>query len=409
MSTENNDFSRRDFLKTVALAGAGLAAGAPSLLSADTPAATSAPTALGPVPTRKFGKTGVEVSILSLGCGNLDDKNMLLLKQALKYGITHWDTAAGYMGGNSEKGIGKYLSVNSGDRKKLFLVTKCESSHPGTLDSSLTTSLERMKTDYVDLFFLHGMESPACLTEEVKAWAEKARKDGRIRFVGLSAHVNMAATTAGAAEAGWVDGVMITYNYRNMNEDALRKAVDACAKAGVGITAMKTQAKRHKPGKPDAAAPAEEQLLDALIAKGLTEHQARLKAVWQDPAIANICSYMKNITEMKANVEAAVSQTQLSAGDLDLMRRYAQATCEGYCAACGQCRDASALPVPDVMRYLMYYHGYGEAQRARQEFARLPEPARHALARADLAGLTQACPQQIDIAQRVQEALRILA
>ena len=45
-----------------------------------------------------------------------------------------------------------------------------------------------------------------------------------------------------AAKLGWVDGIMMTYNYRLMVKDEMKRAVDACAKAGIGLTAMKTQA-----------------------------------------------------------------------------------------------------------------------------------------------------------------------
>jgi len=45
-----------------------------------------------------------------------------------------------------------------------------------------------------------------------------------------------------AAKLGWVDGIMMSYNYRLMVKDEMKRAVDACAKAGIGLTAMKTQA-----------------------------------------------------------------------------------------------------------------------------------------------------------------------
>ena len=62
------------------------------------------------VATRPFGKTGAEVSILSLG-GMFDiPNNQLLLKQAVRWGVTYWDTANSYMGGRSEEGIGDYFT-----------------------------------------------------------------------------------------------------------------------------------------------------------------------------------------------------------------------------------------------------------------------------------------------------------
>ena len=76
------------------------------------------------MPKRKLGKTGAEVSILNLG-GMFDTiNNQLLLKQALKWGVTFWDTAESYGNGLSEEGFGRFFARNPGARKEVFLVTK---------------------------------------------------------------------------------------------------------------------------------------------------------------------------------------------------------------------------------------------------------------------------------------------
>ena len=118
--------------------------------------------------TRPFGKTGIHVPILAFG-GSLDTSlSLLVLRQAFKWGVTYWDTANTYMGGKSEKGIGKYLEKYSEDRKRIFLVTK---SHAWTLSGmslDLDVSLERMKTDYIDLFFLHSVRNISDLDDKTK-------------------------------------------------------------------------------------------------------------------------------------------------------------------------------------------------------------------------------------------------
>ena len=82
-------------------------AGVPGALAAPEPPAAAAPA--GTMPKRKLGKTGVEVSILNLG-GMFDTiNNQLLLKQALKWGVTYWDTAESYGNGLSEEGYGPLL------------------------------------------------------------------------------------------------------------------------------------------------------------------------------------------------------------------------------------------------------------------------------------------------------------
>ena len=107
---KKNNVSRRDFVKTLGVVGAGSVIGAgQALAQSNAPATATAPVKPVKIPTRTFGRTGVPVSMLSLG-GIFDiESNQFVLKQALDWGVTYWDTAAGYNGGKSEGGIGLYL------------------------------------------------------------------------------------------------------------------------------------------------------------------------------------------------------------------------------------------------------------------------------------------------------------
>ena len=105
----------------------------------------------------------------------------------------------------------------------------------------LNQSLERMKTETIDLYFVHGIRGIDELNQETKAWAEKAKAAGKIKFFGFSTHSNMEECLLAAAKLGWIDGIMMTYNFRLMHQEAMKSAVDACVKAGIGLTAMKTQ------------------------------------------------------------------------------------------------------------------------------------------------------------------------
>jgi len=242
MPDKKRNFSRRDFIKTAGAAGLGSTL---IPLSALTPAHGSSSATVPEqimVPTRPFGKTGASVSILSLG-GVLRSSDQLIFRQAFKMGVTYWDTADSYGRGKNEKAIGKYFAKFPNDRKKIFLVTKAGTSNPQKLTEKLDTSLQRMNTSYIDLYFIHYVKNvKKSLTAEVKAWAEKAKAKGKIRFFGFSTHKNMENTMLAGAKLGWIDGIMMSYNYRLMVKDKMKRAVDACVKAGIGLTAMKTQA-----------------------------------------------------------------------------------------------------------------------------------------------------------------------
>jgi len=398
---ETPSCSRRQFLKTTGAAGLGLLAAAalPPALAAQEPVR---------VPTRPFGKTGIEVAVLSLG-GMFDiPANQLMLRQAVRWGVTYWDTANSYEGGNSELGIGKYFEKYPEDRKTIFLVTKSTAWTLKGMSDHLHLSLERMKTDWIDLFFVHAVRSIGKMDEDVRRWGEKAKAEGKIRLFGFSTHSNMEECLLAASRLGWIDGIMTTYNYRLMHTDAMRRAVDACAKAGIGLTAMKTQGG----GPVGTASEAELQLAGRFVKEGFTPGQAKLKAVWENPQIASICSQMPTMALLAENTAAAVNRTRLSAAGREALEELAAATAGAYCAGCTRlCEPAVAegVPVGRVMRYLMYARGYERADFARARYRALPARVRAALASADYARAETLCPRGLPIGRLMAEAAAELA
>lgn len=401
---DDNDatWTRRGFIKTVALGSLMAAYGRPAAGSTGLQAQAEDPST---VPKRPFGKTGQMVSTLSLG-GMFDiPNNQLLLKQAVKWGVTHWDTANSYEGGRSEIGIGKYFAKYPEDRKKIFLVTKTGAWTTAGMTEHLDTSLERMQTDYIDLLFVHGIRGISKMDAEVKAWGEKAKANGKIRFFGFSTHSNMENCLLEAADLGWIDGIMMSYNYRIMHSDQMRAAVDACSRAGIGLTAMKTQAG----GPVKTETETELRLAGRFLRKGFTDGQAKLMAVWENQQIAGICSQMPNLTLLMSNVSAALEKTGLSSGDNRLLRHYARETQSDYCAGCTAiCEPAVAhrAPIGDIMRCLMYSRSYGNREQARAVFRSMPPETRRRLAALDYGAAESRCPQKLAIGHLVQQAVR---
>jgi predicted aldo/keto reductase-like oxidoreductase len=356
------------------------------------------------VPTRPFGKTGADVSILSLGGMFNMASNQLLMKQAMDWGVTYWDTADCYQRG-SERGIGKFFSRQPDARKKIFLVSKSDARDPHGMTELLNRSLDRMKTDYIDLYFVHGIYRIDELDGQTKTWAEETKAAGKIRFFGFSTHSNMEECLLEGARLGWIDGIMMTYNYRLMHSVDMRRAVDACVKAGIGLTAMKTQGG----GQIRTDSETELKLAGRFLQKGFTDAQAKLKAVWQNPNIASICSQMPNMTILMSNVSAALNKTQLSARDRELLQLYAQETRSAYCtgctAICESCVEGKA-PIGDVMRYLMYCNSYNDYALAAAEFKQIPQKIRKKLTRLDYSRAERKCPQRLPIAKLMREAAK---
>lgn len=395
MNESDHSCSRRQFLQTSGALGVGAMLFRSPLWAAD-----EAPPQ---VAKRPFGKTGVEVSHLGAGL-MFDTRNAdVILRTALQHGVTYWDTAAGYERMGSESGIGAFFEKHPDVRKDIFLITKGR----GDLAKSLEGSLARMKTDHVELFFVHGIDHISAMEKpEVRAFAEKAKKEGKIKFIGFSAHSNMAECLSGAAKLGWIDGVMITYNYREMHKPEMKAALDAAEKAGIGVTAMKTLGGRSGSETPEQAA-----LLTPITGRGFSPAQAKLKAVMENPQIACACIQIPNLKFCRENIAAALDRRELGAVARAALDCHAEATRNGYCAGCSHLCGAAvagAVPVRDVMRHLMYYHNYAELD-ARAMFREFPAEMRARLTQVDYAAAERVCPHQLPIAQLMREASVLLA
>jgi hypothetical protein len=406
--SKDSGVTRRDFVKTVGLAGLAVAgAGVSGAIAAPEQPAAAATAAT--MPKRKLGKTGVEVSILNLG-GMFDTiNNQLLLKQALKWGVTYWDTAEAYGNGLSEEGMGRFFARNPEARKEIFLVTKLVPKE-GNLTERLNKGLKRLQTDHVDLFFIHAITGIDQMTPAIKAWAAEMKQAGKIKFFGFSTHTNMADCLAGAARLDWIDAVMMTYNFQVMHDPKMQEAVKACEKSGVGLVAMKTMG--GGPGAKKTATPAKLEMAEKFLKRGFTDKQAKLKVVWETPQIASLCSQMPNLTILMANVAAARDQVKLARDEVESLRQYALETQCDYCAGCGSiCQEAvgGLVPVNEVMRCLMYHRYYGEPGLARETFAGLPEAVRQQLTAVDYSRAEQACPHRLAIAQLMRQAAEMLA
>lgn len=399
MNDANVLLSRRDFLKNAAAGTAALRGSLPMPAKASESQAT--------VPTHPFGNTGINVPILSFGGSLNTSLSILVLRQAVKWGVTYWDTANTYMGGRSETGMGKYFEKYPADRRGIFLVTKSHAWDSKGMSEDLDLSLERMQTDYIDLYFVHSVSSSNELTDDRKIWAERKKAEGKIRLFGFSTHSNMEECMLAASKLGWIDGIMMRYNYRTMHTDDMRRAMDACAQAGIGLTAMKSQGG----GQVKTDNETELELAGKFLKQGYTDAQAKLKAVWENPNIASICTEMPNMTLLMSNVAAAMDKKRLSKRAKELLQQYAFEARSDYCTGCIRiCQPAvdADIPIGDVMRCLMYARSYGDRHRAMTRFQKIPLPIRRQMAGIDYRTAEQRCPQKMAIGKLMREALEEL-
>lgn len=144
--------------------------------------------------SRKIGS--LTVSAVGLGCMNIsagygaadDSESEALLHEALDIGINFLDTAHIYGAGHSETLIGKSLSNRRDD---YVLASKCGLSaqgidgRPETIRQQCETSLQRLRTDVIDLYYLHRVDPAVPIEDSVGAISELVR-EGKVREIGLS-------------------------------------------------------------------------------------------------------------------------------------------------------------------------------------------------------------------------------
>lgn len=143
---------------------------------------------------RKIGSlsvspTGLGAMNISSGYGPADEENSAqLLQAALEAGVTFFDTAHLYGAGHNETFIGKVMSTH---RQKFVLATKCGMSpdgingRPDVIRKQCETSLKRLKTEVLDLYYLHRMDPDVPIEESVGAMATLI-KEGKVQELGLS-------------------------------------------------------------------------------------------------------------------------------------------------------------------------------------------------------------------------------
>ena len=363
------DANRREFLHAglTGLVGLGITSSA----AGATPEKQADPTAVvkTPVITRRLGKTGLVLPVVSMGVMNADNPN--LVKAALEMGIVLLDTAHGYQGGRNEEMIGQVIKGRK--RESFVIATKVApegmdrktglptaSTTAEALLAKLDISLRRLGLEHVDILYLHNIGTrEAAQCEPLLQALQKARQDGKARFVGLSTHGNEPAVIRAAVETKVHEVVLTAYNFRQDHRAEVKKAIAEAAKAGLGIVAMKTQAGGYET---DALGP-------------VSPHQAALKWVIQDRHVAAAVPGMRDIAEMREDI--AVMGMRFSLLDRVILRGYAAAVKSFYCRLCGRCEATcpKGVAISTINRCLMYAEAYRNPGLARETYGEIPRGA----------------------------------
>jgi len=201
----------------------------------------------GDIPTTTFGKTGLEVSVIAQGGARMDlhpdiPAAAAHVRRVHELGVTYFDCARGYWDGRSEEAYGIGLQ---GVRNNVFLTTKTQKRTAREAERDLETSLRLLKTDHVDLWQVHAVQSQEEIEQilgpggAIEAF-EAAKKAGKCRFIGFTGHYDPEVHAALLRAYDRWDTVMMPVHaadhaYLSFEETALPVAIER----GVGIQAIK--------------------------------------------------------------------------------------------------------------------------------------------------------------------------
>ena len=238
--------NRRRFVAATGAAMVGAALGGKNSLAQEAENNGFPPFPGSGLPSRVFGATGAEISILTFGAGGRwasleQDSALQVLTTALSRGVNCIDTAYGY--GRSEEIIGRILPQW---RNRVLLHTKVSTREPGQWWEHFETSLKRLRTDYVDTLMVHHLGGAEDLAKlEVKGGPfellHRAKEQKLCRWIGVSAHTDW-KTLLEAHRRHRFDHVMMSLNVATGGYTDLgfeENALPVLAEQGVALTAMK--------------------------------------------------------------------------------------------------------------------------------------------------------------------------
>jgi len=288
--------------------------------------------------TRRLGREGPEVSVVGLGCNNFGmrvdlEGTRAVVDAAVGAGVTLFDTADIYGGkGGSERFLGEVLE---GRRDRVVLATKfggdmgAGTKARGSRDyirRAIDASLERLRTDYVDLYQYHTPDHVTPYEETFGALDELVR-EGKVRYVGHSnlEPADIEEVDALARANGWARPVSAQNQYSLLRREAEDELLPVCERLGIGFLPYFPLASGLLTGKYKRGAPRPEgtrltdrddffteevwERLEALerfaAERGVALLQVAIGGLLAQPAVSSVIAGATKPEQVRANVEAA--------------------------------------------------------------------------------------------------------
>ena len=387
-------------------------------------------------------KSGNKLSALGFGCmrlpgafGNIDLlKAEAVIMEAIGQGVNFFDTAYLYPG--SEAALGHVLAKNN-VRDKVYIATKlpqfqCRAYED--FDKYFDIQLERLKTDYIDYYFMHNMARQEDWNRlcglGIEKWIQEKRAQGKIKHVGFSFHGVKDEFTTLLDAYNW-DFCMIQYNYVNVNYQAGVAGLKYAYSKGIPVFIMEPLlGGRLAKDLPEAAtklfAENGPEAKDVrLVEYGhVTEYRQKdstatpaawaLRWLWNQPEVTLVLSGMNDIEQLKENAAlAAKSQVGgMSEYELSVIEKVKEIFSSSYkipCTGCNYCLPCPVnINIPDC--FMAYNSSYAISRFAgMQQYATTSGGLHSTFSIAvcvKCGKCEKLCPQEIAIMERLADVYK---
>ena len=371
----------------------------------------------------ELGKTGLEVSRLGFGTMRLPTINSnadideseasAMLKYGIENGINIIDTAFPYHSvgidgnGNSERFVGKFLKEND-LRDEILLQTKSPSwliEKKEDFDTYLDLQLEKLQTDYIDIYLLHSLTVPDWYKVkdlEVLDFLDECLSSGKVKHVGFSSHIEVDYLIEILDEYPKWEVVMTQMNYLDEYYQSGVMGLDYLKEVKVGSMIMEPL----RGGRLVNNIPSEVQELWDMAETKRTPVEWALQYLWNRDDVDCVFSGMTSLEQVKQNIEIASTIDKISPYDQELIREVARTyrTFLGNrCTRCGYC-----MPCPhgvDIINCLTEYniaHMMGDPKASAMQYFTLLDDDSRADSCVDCKECLPFCTQMIDIPKELQ-------
>ncbi len=402
MKENNSDYTRRKFLTAAAsgLAAAGLAT-VPGGVAVAQEVEKAGEKSVKKIISRELGRTGIRLPIVSYGSGSAN--NPSIIQASYEIGVRHFDTAANYQYGANEQLVGGVLK-KMGVRDKAIIGSKI---YTPAQRSEMTAaqakekfmaltdgSLARLKTDYIDIMYLHDINDGEVITDPaVMEGFAHIKEMKKVRFLGVSTHTNTAEVINAAASAGIYDVILTPVNFTMADDTTLLNAIKNAADKGIGIVAMKVMAG----GSPWPDPESRQNYSSSTIAG------AALKWVMNNKNIATSIPAWNNYEHMNENFSVAYD-LEFTPEERKFLGDNKVKLSVGFCRQCRKCLAScpNGVEVPTLMRTHMYAAQYTDFYLARETLDAIPQRSSiQACVSCDTC--LARCANAVDIARRIDE------